>query len=78
MQADEVDPERAKLFQGVHQVPQTPSEPVVAVHQYDIHAPTAAIGQQTVELRPALFGARDTGVYILVRNLPASAQTVLP
>jgi hypothetical protein len=55
MQADEVDAECAELFERVDQVAQAASEPVVTINENDVHAPAPAIGQQAIELRPALF-----------------------
>jgi hypothetical protein len=55
MQAYEVDSKCAKLFQRIHEMAQAASEAVVALDKYDVHATATAVGQQAVELWPALL-----------------------
>jgi hypothetical protein len=78
VQAHEINSQAAKLLQGVHQLPQATGKAVISVYHDGIHLPLSASDEQTVQLRPMLFGPADAAINVFASNGPTAAGTILP
>jgi hypothetical protein len=77
VQADELDPQLPELFEGIHELPETPSEAIVAVDDNGIHQPPPAIGKQAIQRGALLARPADPVIHALGHS-PAPPLAVFP
>jgi hypothetical protein len=53
------------------------SEPIEAPHEDNIEASSLGVGHQPVQRWPGILGARNAGIDVFFRDLPAAALAIL-
>src|SRR6267378_3547721 len=76
MQADKINSQSPELLEGIDQLAQATSKPVVAVNNNSVHLPFPARDQETVQGRTVLFGSANACICVLASDLPTPSLAV--